>query len=85
MCAPGYKGTDCDGMYISRGEGAPYMVELLNPASFQALHADSYKQIIQIGGNRIKNLNWQEATSRLFTIVAKDLNSGRPRTNPGSG
>lgn len=27
MCAPGYKGTDCDGMYISRGEGAPYMVE----------------------------------------------------------
>ena len=21
MCAPGYKGTDCDGMYIFRGEG----------------------------------------------------------------
>ena len=27
MCAPGYKGTDCDGMYISRGEATPYMVE----------------------------------------------------------
>lgn len=27
MCAPGYKGTDCDGMYIFRGEGAPYMVK----------------------------------------------------------
>lgn len=27
MCAPGYKGTDCDGMYIFRGEAAPYMVE----------------------------------------------------------
>ena len=28
MCAPGYKGTDCDGMYISRREGAPHMVEV---------------------------------------------------------
>ena len=33
----------------------------------------------------IKNPNWQEATSWLFTSVAEDLNSGRPRTNPASG
>ena len=32
--------------------------------------------------NMIKNPNWEEATSWLFTSVAKDLNSGRPRTNP---
>ena len=35
--------------------------------------------------NRIKNPNWQEATSWLFTSVAEDLNSGRPSTNPASG
>ena len=29
----------------------------------------------------IKNPNWQEATSWIFTSVAEDLNSGRPRTN----
>ena len=34
--------------------------------------------IIQIQNNRIK------ATSSLFTSVAEDLNSGRPRTNPKS-
>ena len=34
--------------------------------------------------NRIKNSNWQEATSWLFTSVAEDLTSGRPTTNPAS-
>ena len=33
----------------------------------------------------IKNPNWQEATIWLFTSVAEDLNSGRPRTNPANG
>ena len=55
------------------------------PASLQALHSNAWKQIIQIEHNRIKNPNWQEATSRLFTSVAKDFNSGQLRTNPGSG
>ena len=32
----------------------------------------------------MKNPNWQGATAWQFTIVAKDLNSERPRTNPGS-
>ena len=40
---------------------------------------------MQIEDNRIKNHNWQKATSWLFTSVAEDLNSGRPRTNPASG
>ena len=31
------------------------------------------------------NPKWQEATSWLFTRVAEDLSSGRPRTNPASG
>ena len=35
--------------------------------------------------NRIKNPNWQKATSWLFTSVAENLNSGRPSTNPASG
>ena len=34
---------------------------------------------------RIKNPNWQEATSGLFTSVAEDLNLGQPKTNPASG
>ena len=34
--------------------------------------------------NRIKNPNWQEAASWLFTSAAKDFNSGQPRTNPVS-
>ena len=34
--------------------------------------------------NRIKNPNWQEATSWLFTNMAEDLNTGQPRTNPSS-
>ena len=33
----------------------------------------------------IKNPNWQEATIWLFTSVAEDLSSGRPRTNPANG
>ena len=33
----------------------------------------------------IKNPNWQEANIWLFTSVAEDLNSGRPRTNPANG
>ena len=43
------------------------------------------KQIIQIQHNRIKNPNWQKATSWLFTSVAENLNSGRPSANPASG
>ena len=42
------------------------------------------EDVIQIQHNRIKNPNWQEATSWLFTSVAKDLNSGWQRTNPAS-
>ena len=53
-------------------------MHLAYPASFQALHSNTWKQIIQIQHNRIKSLNWQEATSWLFTSVAEDLNSGRP-------
>ena len=34
---------------------------------------------------RIKNPNWQETTSWLFTNVAKVFNSGQLRTNPASG
>ena len=37
---------------------------------------NSKYKIIQIQHNRIKNPNWQEETSRLFTSVAEDLNSG---------
>ena len=40
---------------------------------------------MQIKHNRIKNPNWQEATSWLFTSVAEDLNLGWLRTNPASG
>ena len=39
---------------------------------------NSKYKIIQIQHNRIKNPNWQEETSRLFTSVAEDLNSGWP-------
>ena len=34
---------------------------------------------------RIKNPNWREATSGLFTSVAEDLNLGQLKTNPVSG
>ena len=57
---------------------------LAYPASLQALHSDN-SGIKEIEHNRIKNRNWQEGTSSLFTSVAEDLNSGRPRTNPASG
>ena len=40
---------------------------------------------MQIKHNRIKNPNWREAISWLFTSVAEDLNLGRQRTNPASG
>ena len=40
---------------------------------------------MQIEHNRIKNSNWREATSWLFTSVAEDLNSGQQRANPASG
>ena len=60
-------------------------MHLAYPASLQALHSNTWKQIIQIEHNRIKNPNWQEATSWLFTSVAEDLSSGQPSTNPASG
>ena len=41
-------------------------------------HAKQLKQIIQIKHNIVKNPNWPEQTSWLFTSVAKDLNSGVP-------
>ena len=49
--------------------------QLAYPASLQALHSNTWKQIIQIEHNRIKNPNWQEVTSCLFTSVAEDFNS----------
>ena len=57
-----------------------WKVHLVYPASLQTLHANTQKQIIRIQCNRIKNPNWQEATSWLFTSVAEDLNTGQPRT-----
>ena len=55
-----------------------WKVHLAYPASLQALHSNT---IIQIQHNRIKNPNWQKATSWLFTItnVAEDFISGRSR------
>ena len=60
-------------------------MHLAYPASLQVLLSNTYKEIIQIRHNMIKNPNWQEATIWLFTSVAEDLNSGRPRTNPANG
>ena len=40
---------------------------------------------MQIEHNKIKNSNWREAISWLFSSVAEDLNSGQQRTNPASG
>ena len=55
-------------------------------ASLQALHSNTWKQIIQVQHTRVKNPNWREATTWLFTTsMAKDLNSGQPRTNRVSG
>ena len=44
---------------------------------------DTHVQIIQINHNRIKNPNWQEATSWLLSM-AEDFNLGRQRTNAAS-
>ena len=43
-------------------------------ASLQALHSNTWKQIIiQIQHTRVKNPNWQEATTWLFTTsMTKD-------------
>ena len=60
-------------------------MHLAYPASLQALHSNNYKTDNANKHDRIKNPNWQEATSWLFTSVAEDLNLGRPRTNPASG
>ena len=60
-------------------------MHLAYPANLQALHSNTKKQIIQIEHNRIKNPNWKEAISWLFTSVAEDLSSGQPSTNPASG
>ena len=52
-------------------------------ASIHALHSDDIRDKYRNSNNHnmIKNPNREEATSWLFTSVAKDLNSGRP--NPG--
>jgi len=55
------------------------------PASLGALLSNNYKQINHVEHNRIKNPNWQEATSGLFTSVAKDLNLVQQRWNLTSG
>ena len=41
----------------------------------------------ETNNNMVKNSNWQEANQLdiLQAIVAEDLNSGLPRTNPASG
>ena len=41
-------------------------MHLAFPASLQALQSNTYKQIIDIQHNRIKNPNWQETTGWLF-------------------
>ena len=53
--------------------------------SLEALHSNNKKQSIQMEHNRIKNPNWQQAASCLFTSVEEDLNLEGPRTNPASG
>ena len=62
-----------------------WKVHLAYPASLQALHSITQKQIIQIQHNRVKNPNCQEAASWLFTSVTEDLNSRQPRRNPANG
>ena len=39
----------------------------------------------QIVHNKVKNPNWSEANQLAVAVVVEDLNSGLPRTNPGSG
>ena len=49
---------------------------------------DQYKQTMinnySNKHNYVKNPNWQEATSWLFTSAAEKLNSGLPRTTSAS-
>ena len=40
-----------------------WKVHLAYPASLQARHSNTWKQIIQMQHDKIKNPNWQEATS----------------------
>ena len=51
-------------------------MHLAYPASLQALHSNTYKQIIQIQHNRIKKPNWQEATSWLFYMRGRGFELG---------
>ena len=48
-------------------------MHLAYPPCLHALHSNTQKQIIQVEHKRIKNPNWQEATSWLFNSVAKKL------------
>ena len=70
---------------LCRAFFSQWKVHLAYSTCLQALQANTYKKIIQIKHNRIKNSNWKEATSSLFTSVADDLNLGGPRKNPASG
>ena len=73
---------------LKSGKGL-FIVEMHSayPASSQALHWNNSETIMQIEHHRlrIKDPNWLEATSGLFTSVAEDLNLGQPKTNPASG
>ena len=60
-------------------------ISMTNPSVGGGPATNSEYKIIQIQHNRIKNPNWQEETSRLFTSMAEDFNSGRHRTNRVSG
>ena len=39
---------------------------------------------LETSNSNFKSANWQKASSWLFTSVAEDFNSGRPRTNAKS-
>ena len=56
-------------------------MRLAYPDSLEALPrpVKYLETITQIQHNRIKNPNWQEAISWLFTSVAEDMNSESPR------
>ena len=45
----------------------------------------SLEQKLPIKQNGVKNPNWGEETSWMFTRVFEDLNLGLPQTNPASG
>ena len=69
----------CLRSYILKKEGLrtslQWKVHLTYPASLQALYTNTWKQIIQIQYNRVKNPNWQKATSWLCTSVVENLDS----------